>query len=155
MEQSYNIWLLLALAVSAGGAMGYFISRKVTASNPERTQKRLNELQERFDSYQTNVISHFNTTASLVTKLTQSYQDVQQHLADGADQLALDELSRQRLLDSLRIDPALAVGRERLSLPKNSEPPKDYAPKGEGQPGTLDETYGCNSKCGLAHRPQA
>ena len=142
MEQSYNIWLLLALALVAGTAIGFFISRRVPARTPDRTQQLLDELQERFDNYQTDVISHFNTTATLVGKLTQSYQDVQQHLAEGASQLALDELARQRLLESLRIDTALPASRERLSLPKNSEPPKDYAPKGKDQPGTLDETFG-------------
>lgn len=145
MEQSYNIWLLLGLALLAGAGIGFFISRKVQASNPERTQQRLDELQQRFDSYQTNVITHFNTTATLVSKLTQSYQDVQQHLAEGADQLALDEITRQRLLESLRVDTALPASRERLSLPKSNEPPKDYAPKDKDQPGTLDETYGLRS----------
>ena len=79
MEQSYNIWLLLGLALVVGAIIGYFISRQVTASNPERTQQRLDELQQRFDDYQTNVVSHFSTTATLVNRLTQSYQDVQQH----------------------------------------------------------------------------
>lgn len=145
MEQSYNIWLLLTLALLAGIGVGFFISRKVPGVSPDRTQQRLDELQERFDNYQTDVITHFNTTAALVNKLTQSYQDVQQHLADGADQLALDEQARQRLRESLRPDTALPVSRERLSLPKNSEPPKDYAPKDKSQPGTLDETFGLRS----------
>lgn len=145
MEQSYNIWLLLALALMGGAAIGFFISRKVPGVSPDRTQQRLDELQERFDNYQTNVVSHFNTTASLVSKLTQSYQDVQRHLADGADQLALDELTREKLLESLRMDAALPASRERLSLPKSSEPPKDYAPKDKNQTGTLDETFGLRS----------
>lgn len=146
MEQSYNIWLLLGLALLAGAIIGFLISRKMPGVNPDRTQQRLDELQERFDSYQTNVVTHFNTTASLVGKLTQSYQDVQQHLADGADQLALDELTRERLLEALRIDSARNVSRERLSLPKDSEPPKDYAPKDKDQPGTLDQTFGMKGK---------
>lgn len=147
MEQSYNIWLLLPLALVVGAVIGFFISRRVTASNPERTQQRLDELQERFDDYQTNVVSHFNTTATLVSRLTQSYQDVQEHLADGADQLALDELTRERLLESLRVDATPSSSRERLSPPKNSEPPRDYAPKDKdkGKPGTLDETFGLRS----------
>ncbi|SDT90525.1 hypothetical protein SAMN05216296_0434 [Pseudomonas pohangensis] len=146
MEQSYNIWLLLGLALVVGAIIGYFISRQVTASNPERTQQRLDELQQRFDDYQTNVVSHFSTTATLVNRLTQSYQDVQQHLAFGADQLALDELTRERLLDSLRVDATPASNRERLSPPKSNEPPRDYAPKDKDQPGTLDESFGIKSK---------
>ena len=37
----------------------------------------MDDLQDRFDSYQREVVTHFNTTASLVKKLTQSYQDVE------------------------------------------------------------------------------
>lgn len=145
MEQSYNIWLLLGLALVVGAIIGYFISRQVTASNPERTQQRLDELQQRFDDYQTNVVSHFSTTATLVNRLTQSYQDVQQHLAFGADQLALDELTRERLRESLRVDAPPASSRERLTAPQSNEPPKDYAPKDKNQPGTLDKTFGLKS----------
>ena len=145
MEQSYNIWLLLVLALAAGAGIGFFVSRQISVKNPDRTQQRLDELQERFDNYQTDVITHFNTTATLVNRLTQSYQDVQQHLADGADQLALDELTRQRLLESLRVDTALPASRERLSLPKSNEPPKDYAPKDKNEPGTLNESFGLKS----------
>ena len=50
MEQSYNIWLLLSLTLLGGAAIGFFISRQMPAKNPDRTQQRLDELQERFDN---------------------------------------------------------------------------------------------------------
>ena len=145
MEQTLTAWLLPAITLVAGIAIGFLIARLAPNAAPSRTQRQLDEMQERFDAYQSEVVSHFNTTASMVKKLTQSYQDVQQHLAEGADQLALDEITRQRLLESLRVDTALPASRERLSLPKSNEPPKDYAPKDKDQPGTLDETYGLRS----------
>jgi uncharacterized membrane-anchored protein YhcB (DUF1043 family) len=86
------------------------------------------------------VITHFNSTATLVKKLTQSYQEVQDHLAEGANRLALDEQTRQRLLAALHADAAQA--RERLTPPRDQEPPRDYAPKAPNAPGMLDEHYG-------------
>jgi uncharacterized membrane-anchored protein YhcB (DUF1043 family) len=86
---------------------------------PSRTQRQLDDIQERFDSYQNEVVTHFNSTAMLVKKLTQSYQEVQDHLAEGANRLALDEQTRQRLLAALHADAAQAP-RERLTPPRES-----------------------------------
>ena len=73
-------------------------------------------------------------------KLTQSYQEVQDHLAEGANRLALDEQTRQRLLAALHSE---AQGpRDRLTPPKDTEVPRDYAPKAPNTPGMLDEHYG-------------
>ena len=141
MEQSLTAWLLPALALLTGIAIGFLVARLLPNAAPSRTQRQLDEMQERFDAYQSEVVSHFNTTASMVKKLTQSYQDVQEHLSDGANRLALDELTRQRLLATLHAEDA-SEKRERLTPPKNNEMPKDYAPKAPDAPGTLDETFG-------------
>ncbi|MNF08106.1 hypothetical protein D3C80_2084390 [compost metagenome] len=78
----------------------------------------------------------------LVKKLTQSYQDVQDHLAEGANSLALDDVTRQRLLAALHSD-APQGPRDRLTPPKDTaEVPRDYAPKVPNSPGMLDESYG-------------
>jgi len=66
---------------------------------------------------------------------------VQDHLAEGANRLALDELTRQRLLAALHPE-ANALPRDRLTPPRTTEPPKDYAPKTPNSPGMLDEHYG-------------
>lgn len=136
------VWLLPAIALLVGVVIGFLISRLAPGAAPSRTQSQLDELQERFENYQNEVITHFNTTAALVRKLTQSYQDVQQHLSDGIDRLALDELTRQRLLAALDHE---NDRRERLQAPSADEPvqaPRDYAPKPAGAPGTLDESFG-------------
>ena len=141
MEQTLTAWLLPVVTLVAGIAIGLLIARLVPSAAPGRTQRQMDEMQERFDAYQSEVVSHFNTTASLVKKLTQSYQDVQEHLSDGANRLALDEITRQRLLAALHSDEG-PEKRERLTPPKNYEAPKDYAPKTADAPGMLDETYG-------------
>ena len=141
MEQTLSAWLLPALALLAGVGIGFIIARLAPNTIPGRTQRQLDDLQERFDSYQNDVVTHFNTTASLVKKLTQSYQEVQEHLSQGANRLAADEMTRQRLLAALNTDESKAP-RERLTPPKTNEAPKDYAPKEPDAPGTLDESFG-------------
>ena len=141
MELSLLVWLLPTLALVAGVVIGFLVARLLPNAAPSSTQRQLDDIQERFDSYQNEVVTHFNSTAALVTKLNQSYQEVQEHLAQGANRLALDELTRQRLLASLHADAGPAP-RERLTPPRDSEPPRDYAPKAPNAPGMLDEHYG-------------
>lgn len=49
------------------------VARLLPNAAPNRTQRQLDDIQERFDSYQNEVVTHFNSTATLVKKLTQSY----------------------------------------------------------------------------------
>ena len=144
MEQSLTAWLLPALALLTGIAIGFLVARLLPNAAPGRTQRQLDDLQERFNSYQSEVVTHFNTTASLVKRLTQSYQDVQEHLSEGADRLALDEITRQRLLAALHSDDSSP--RERLTPPASNAAPKDYAPKSADSTGTLDEGFGLKGK---------
>lgn len=142
MEQTLATWLLPIVGVIVGIAIGFLVARN---SAPDRTQRQVDDLQERFDTYQSEVVTHFNTTASLLRKLTNSYQDIQDHLSEGADKLALDEQTRQRLLATLHKEDKPSH-RERLSSPVFTEPPKDYAPKTDDAPGTLDENFGLKSR---------
>lgn len=142
MEQSLPVWLIPVLTLVGGIILGLILARVMRRAAPGKTQRQLDDLQERFDSYQSEVVTHFNTTANLVKKLTQNYQDVQQHLSQGAERLALDEVARERLLASLIDEPK---ARERIKGPQiteDSEPPRDYATKHEGDPSMLAEGYG-------------
>lgn len=130
MEQSFAAWLLPALALVVGVAIGFLLARLLPGAAPGGVQNKLDEMQERFEAYQSEVVSHFNTTASLVQKLTQNYQDIQEHLSEGASRLALDELTRQRLLAALA--ESSQPTRERITAPASTEPPKDYAPGNSG-----------------------
>ncbi|WPO99199.1 DUF1043 family protein [Pseudomonas sp. HR96] len=145
MDYSLLVWLLPTLALVIGVAVGFLVARVLPNAVPNSTQRQLDDIQERFDNYQNEVVTHFNSTAILVKKLTQSYQEVQDHLAEGANRLALDELTRQRLLASLHSDSAAQVS-QRLTPPRDTEVPKDYAPKAPNSPGMLDEQYGLKRK---------
>jgi len=138
-------WLLPALTLLVGITIGFVAARLLPNTLPRRTQRQLDELQERFDSYQSEVIAHFNTTANLVKKLTQSYTEIQEHLSEGASRLVLDELTRQRLLTALQREES-SGDPERLSGSATPEVPKDYAPKIANAPGMLDEQFGLKGK---------
>lgn len=146
MENSLPIWLIPTLTLVGGIIIGVILARILQASSPKSTQSQLSDLQERFDNYQNEVITNFSTTAELISKLTQSYQNVQEHMLHSAERLAVDEQSREKLLAFLT-DGTI---KERIAAPSQSnkqeellpEPPKDYAPKAEGEPGTLDENFG-------------
>lgn len=148
MENSLPIWLIPTIALFVGVVIGLILARIFQSSSPHSSHKQLKELQERFDSYQTEVVNHFGVTAELVHALQENQQKVQQHMLHSAERLALDEQSRERLLACLT-EPSF---KERLSSPTETavenldtsvvEPPKDYAPKPEGELGTLDESFG-------------
>jgi len=145
VDQSAPVWLIPALMLVAGIIIGVILARVLRRTAPGKTQDQLVELQERFDSYQSEVVTHFNTTAALVRKLTQNYQDMQEHLSTGAERLALDETTRERLLAGLVDD---STPHERIRAPQDSEfdvptePPRDYAKKNKGDPSMLEEGYG-------------
>ncbi|MGV8844623.1 MAG: YhcB family protein [Pseudomonas sp.] len=143
MEETLTAWLLPALALLAGIAIGFLVARLAPSAAPNRTQRQLDDIQEQFNSYQSEVVSHFHTSANLMRKLSQDYQEVQQHLTEGASRLTLDEQTRQRLLASLDNDGPTAP-RGRLSQSQSNEAPRDYAPKSTDTPGTLDATFGLN-----------
>ncbi|QLF94040.1 DUF1043 family protein [Pseudomonas sp. ABC1] len=141
MEQTLATWLLPIIGLIVGIAIGYLLARYAA---PSGAQRKVDDLQERFDTYQSEVVTHFNTTASLLRKLTNTQQDIQNHLSEGADRLALDEQTRQRLLTALHSSESHAP-RERLSA-TTTEPPKDYAPKSADATGTLHENFGLKSR---------
>jgi uncharacterized membrane-anchored protein YhcB (DUF1043 family) len=54
--------LLPTLALVVGVAIGFLIARLLPNAAPSRTQRQLDDIQERFDSYQNEVVTHFNST---------------------------------------------------------------------------------------------
>ncbi|NLD13700.1 MAG: DUF1043 family protein [Gammaproteobacteria bacterium] len=163
MDNSIPVWLLPLLSFAVGVIATLLISRMMRSEASDTPDKRINDLQKRFDSYQDEVVAHFSTTAELVNKLTENYQNVQEHLLQSAERLALDEATRQRLLNSLVDTRALEHARQApVTAPEPAatpapapaeqaaasepdtipEPPRDYASKEEGEVGTLDASYG-------------
>ncbi len=150
MEQN-NIWILTLVALAVGVLIGYLLGRVKGGSQSlveERDQVR-NEL----ESYKEQVTSHFAATAELVNGLTEQYRRVHQHLAAGAQTLCNDPDTVESLQSSLqpRLSkediPTVTDAVDNTEAEELPQPPRDYAPKGAGEEGTLSERYGL-------HRPQ-
>lgn len=145
MDTSENLWIAVAIALAVGFIVGIIVARlapRLSGGHSSSTQAQLESLQLRFEEYQQEVASHFNTTASLVTRLNRSYQDIQEHLGQAAVELAPDDVTRQRLLAALDQD-GDSESRERIEPVFDTlEPPRDYAEKTPNGPGTLSEEFG-------------
>ena len=145
METSENLWIAVAIALAVGFIVGIIVARlapRLSGGSSSSTQAQLEGLQLRFEEYQQEVASHFNTTANLVTRLNRSYQDIQEHLGQAATELAPDDITRQRLLAALEQSSAAETHERIEPVFDTLEPPRDYADKSADGPGTLSEEFG-------------
>ena len=149
MEES-NIWIIGVVALVIGAVIGYLVGRSGNGTNQEH---ELEQAKLELDAYKEKVSSHFEETAELVNKMTESYRGVYQHLATGA--AALCDADTARSIEST-MQPQLTaqkeVKAEEVTESDDStdesyvEPPRDYAPKKPDQEGTLSENYGVKDK---------
>ena len=149
MEEMNVIWFMGSLAFLGGMLAGALLYHLLAGSKSERgkLQSQLDDLQHDFKDYQDKVSDHFSTTAHLINKLTDSYRDVHEHMANGAEKLCEDEAVKNRLSDSLLGSNALLSAKpkpikRRTERPTPLQQPKDYAPKNApDEKGTLSEEF--------------
>lgn len=139
----YSLELLITAGLAAliiGLIIGFVVAQRTGASQQSRRQleSQLDELKKQAKDYQHEVTEHFNETAGLLNQLTDSYRDVHNHLAKGAQLLATDSTARNTL-KMLPIDNPSGVESDTSTV----TPPLDYAPRARpDQPGILNEEYG-------------
>lgn len=159
MEES-NIWVISVIALAVGGLIGYLMGRSGNANNAEQ-EAELAAAKKELQSYKEQVAHHFEDTANLVNKMTESYRDVFQHLSSSAQQLC-DEKTAQSIeatmVPQLTKEKPVSAGEETteadVEAPVTSmEPPRDYAPKKPNEEGTLSETYSVNTDTQEAPAP--
>lgn len=134
------LWLTGIACLAVGLVAGLLVGRKVQTGNPARVtelEAQVQELQRHHADYRENVSEHFNTTAELVQQMTESYRDVYQHLATGAQQLCTEDVASKLLPAN---DQAMFSNEQ--DNDDTLEPPKDYAPKTGPGPGALSEEFG-------------
>jgi uncharacterized membrane-anchored protein YhcB (DUF1043 family) len=104
----------------------------------------LQTLSEEHENYKSSVHTHFNSSAQLLGKLTESYRDVFVHMAEGARTLCPDYISSQMTLTG---DTKALLGQADASNNVPLAPPLDYAARTEPtkKSGSLDEDYGFDS----------
>ncbi len=135
------VWLVGIGALAVGMVIGVLIAGRLNAS-PSRIQQLENEIRKLKDShseYRSSVSDHFSMTAELVQHMTESYRDVYQHLASGAQDLCSSDVANK----------LLPTDTDAVFEPQTTEdesplaPPRDYAAKqSPDQKGALSEDFG-------------
>lgn len=151
----FSLSLLVALlAFATGVAVGLAIY-KFMHSDDARSRKledELNQLKQEHQDYKRGVTEHFSKTSDLVNNLTEGYVKVYKHLAESAESLTdvkiTPQLSQQEsspMASFINEVENNTVDDTPVKTEETVEPPKDYAPKNEGD-GTLSESFSVGSK---------
>ncbi|MFD1259173.1 YhcB family protein [Entomomonas asaccharolytica] len=150
--------VIIAIVAFLVGMFGGFLVSKATGGDRSGNLKnQMESLEERFNDYQNEVASHFNTTANIAQKLSQGYQEMQAHLEHSVESLVADSELRARLISEIKANDQKAldysaegaeeenVG-EAVTVTAYNDIPRDYAPKAPGEPGTLTEEFAVKHK---------
>lgn len=137
-----TIWLIGIACLALGLVIGAAFASRL-GGGPVRVrelEEQLRRLRDSDKEYRENVSEHFSTTAELVKQMTESYKDVYQHLATGAQSLCSAEVASRLLpTNSDAVFENSAADAEELGI----LPPKDYAAKpNPSRKGALAEDFG-------------
>ena len=93
------IWLISIGAFALGTIIGLLIAGRldVSPSKVKDLEEQVRKLKETNSEYRDSVSDHFSMTAELVQHMTESYRDVYQHLASGAQDLCSGEVASKLL----------------------------------------------------------
>jgi len=135
------IWLAGLSGLALGIIIGVICATRLnlSSSRVQELENQVKELKESHEQYRDSVGDHFGMTAELVQHMTESYRDVYQHLATGAQDLCSNEVASK----------LLPAGSDAVFDANTEEqdtgliPPKDYATKQDpDQKGALSEEFG-------------
>lgn len=133
---------LVIASLAIGVTLGVLLSSRLTFGGSRKNQemeKHLHKAQDDLKNYQLEVTQHFSETAQLLKKMAESYRDVHNHLAQGANTLSKDGNGLPVMKKLPEIDTITSIGSDE---PSRVAPPLDYAPKTTPYDrGTLDEDY--------------
>lgn len=140
-----NLILAAAAALVVGLVIGILIGRsgQGTTLRQRRAEQQIEEIRNEYTRYQAQVNEHFMESAHLLRRFNDSYRDVNQHMARGANRLCNDE----EWLHELEQENKKARLEGRAADKEGVEPPRDYAPKSDPEAkGTLAEDFGLSEK---------
>ncbi len=148
---SFVIITGLICSILAGAAGALWGAR--FSATPERhreLEKHLHEKQDEIKTYQREVSDHFNETSHRLKQLAESYKDIHNHLAQGADKLSGKGLGNNTpIIEKIES----MVHHRETDTPDNVSAPLVYAPKSTPfDKGTLNEDYDLE-KVELAEKP--
>ncbi len=112
----------------------------IGSSRVQELESQVRTLKENHNEYRDSVSDHFSMTAELVQHMTESYKEVYQHLASGAQDLCSTEVAGKLLpTETDAVFETNDTPEEANSLIA----PKDYATKqSPQQKGALSEEFG-------------
>lgn len=136
------IWLTAIACLAIGIVIGVVFASRLSTS-PSRVQElesQIRDLKDNHTDYKDSVSDHFSMTAELVQHMTESYKEVYQHMATGAQDLCSTEVAGKLLpASSDAVFESTTSTEEATGL----NPPKDYAAKqNPDQKGALSEDFG-------------
>lgn len=133
------VWLTALGCLVIGIVIGFVVATR-TKSAPSKVtdlETQMEELQRTHNRYREEVSNHFSMTAELVQQMTDSYRDVYQHLATGAQELCSGEVANKLLPASSDNMPGRSPDDD------NVQAPRDYAPRPHpDHKGALSEDFG-------------
>ena len=138
------IWLTAIACLVVGVVIGVVFSSRLnsSASRVLELENQIRDIKDNHLTYKDNVSEHFSLTADLVQHMTESYRDVYQHLASGAQDLCSNEVASKLLPAG---SDAVFDSNEDSDTTGGLNPPKDYAAKQyPSQKGALSEEFGIN-----------
>ncbi len=137
-----TIWITGIACLALGLVIGAACASRFGGGSARvrELEEQLRRLRESDRDYRESVAEHFSATAGLVKQMTESYKDVYQHLAAGAQSLCSAEVA-SRLLPA-NTD-AVFEGSRSETEQLGMLPPKDYAAKQDpSRKGALAEDFG-------------
>jgi len=144
LSNDWFFWLVLLLL---GIGMGFVLGRNNNTDLIRQNQlsKQLQDAHTEMAEYKEQVNLHFADTAAAVNQLTDSYRNVHEHLAKGAQSLC-DDPDTASSLETIS-GPAESALEHQAEPAPTIRPPMDYAPSSATKEhGTLDERYGLKPK---------
>ena len=147
------IWLTAIACLVIGIVIGLIFSNHLnsSASRVQELENQIRDIKDNHLVYRDNVSDHFSMTADLVQHMTESYREVYQHLASGAQDLCSNEVASKLLPAG---SDAVFEGNDDSKAASGLNPPKDYAAKQDpSQKGALSEEFGINKS--ISHNEEA
>ena len=132
MDMFDLLWTTEGLCFAGGVATGALLLYLVCTF---RTKNNVRELESELIDYRNRVSDHFSESARLLDEMANRQRLLQDHLEQGRTLLCARQKSRYRLYSML---PGGGLRPDTIF----PEPPKDYAPRSDGEDGTLSERFG-------------
>ena len=94
-----SIWFIAIVSLAIGIVIGIAFTRRLgtDATRIQQLEEKLESMSESHLEYRNNVSEHFNATSELINQMTNSYKNVYDHLAIGAQDLCSNQVAEKLL----------------------------------------------------------